>query len=126
MEQTDCIFCYIAQGKSPAQIEYQDNLVVVFWDIQPNAPVHLLVVPRKHIPTMREVTKDDSATLSVMLTTAAEIARRKGLEKGGYRLVFNTGPNAHQVVDHLHLHILGGGDLGPMTNAKPNPVSQYD
>ncbi len=121
----NCIFCRIAGGKSPAQIEYQDNDVIAFWDIQPNAPIHILVIPKQHIPTLREASRDNNAILGAMMLAAAEIARRKGLEKEGYRVVINTGSAANQIVDHIHAHLLGGAELGPMTSAKGNPVSQY-
>lgn len=124
--EDDCIFCRIAEGRSPAQIEYKDESVVVFWDIEPNAPTHLLVVPHKHIPTLSEAVADDKDLLGSVLLASAEVAKRRGLDHEGYRVVANTGPNAHQVVDHLHFHILGGADLGPMTTAKSNEVSQYD
>ncbi len=121
----NCIFCRIAAGHSPAQVEYRDDEVVVFWDIQPNAPIHLLIVSKKHIPTLREAEASDAPLLGKMLLTAHEVAKRKGFDQEGYRVVVNTGTNADQVVDHLHFHILAGAALGAMTSAKGNPVSQF-
>lgn len=124
-ESNNCIFCQIAAGHSPAQVEYRDDDVVVFWDIQPVAPTHLLIIPKKHIPTVREASDEDRAILGKMLLAAAEVARRKGFSEAGYRVVMNTGPHAKQIVDHIHLHILAGTELGAMTSAKGNPTSQY-
>ena len=119
MEQSEsCIFCRIVTGSSPAHIEYEDNSVMVYWDINPNAPIHLLVISKKHIPTIDAAQDIDGDLLGKMLLTAKEIGRRKGLVDDGYRVVANVGANAHQVVDHLHFHILAGADLGPMTTAK--------
>jgi len=125
MDNKDCIFCRIAEGLSPAQIEFKDDEVVAFWDIEPNAPTHILIIGKKHIPSLQQATDSDKELLGRLLLTANEIARRKNLEQRGYRVVINTGSDAHQVVDHLHVHLLAGGDLGPMTNAERNPVSQY-
>jgi len=124
-QDQNCIFCQIAAGHSPAQMEYQDADVVAFWDIQPSAPTHLLIVPKKHIARLSESVEEDQTLLGKMLYAAKEVARRKGLDADGYRVVLNNGGHAGQVVEHLHMHLLGGADLGPMTNAKANPTSQY-
>lgn len=124
--EDECIFCRIAAGRSPAQIEYQDSDVVVFWDIEPSAPTHLLVVPRKHIQTLHHASAEDKTLLGSILLAAAEVARRKGLDKEGYRIATNIGANAHQVVDHMHFHLLGGGDLGPMSSNESTPANQFD
>lgn len=113
-----CIFCMIAAGQSPAQIEYQDDEIVAFWDVQPAAPVHVLIVPRKHLMSLSHTTSEDTPLLGKMLHTARDIAHSKGLEEDGYRVVINNGSDSGQVVDHLHFHLLGGTPLGPMTNAK--------
>ncbi len=125
MSETEetCIFCRIALGHSPAQIEYQDNDVVVIWDIEPNAPTHLLVISKKHIASVTALQDEDKPLVANMIMVAKEMAKRKGLETNGYRLVFNTGADAGQVVDHIHLHLLGGTHLGPMTDAKREMIT---
>lgn len=105
---TDCIFCKIIAGKSPAQMLYQDELVSVFRDSRPLAPVHLLVVPKKHIASVNDLTRDDEALMGRLFTVARQLARQEGVDQSGYRLVVNTGRHAGQGVFHLHLHLLGG------------------
>lgn len=100
-----CIFCKIVAGEIPSTAVYQDEQCYAFADIDPKAPVHVLVVPRVHIASLAEA--KDPALLGHLLTTAGEIARAKGLGKG-YRVVINTGAEGGQTVDHLHLHVLGG------------------
>ena len=125
-DQTEnCIFCNIVKGESPAQIEYQDTDTIAFLDIQPVAPFHLLVVPKKHIDSISKLSPQDQDILGKLVVAAKEIARRRGLDEDGYRIVINNGHNSGQVVQHMHLHLLAGGDLGPMTSAKPNPISQF-
>jgi len=109
-----CIFCDIGQGKSPANLEYQDNKVVAFWDIQPKAPVHLMVVPKDHIESLRETTDQHTDLLGWMILVAKRLAEKKNLTDDGYRLIINTGRHSGAVVEHLHLHILGGKQLGAM------------
>lgn len=108
----NCIFCSIAQGEIPSNMVYQDEEVVVFADINPRAPVHLLVVPRQHIPSLAEVGKEDAWLLGHLLAVASDLAREKGLAAGGFRLVCNSGRNGGQEVSHLHFHLLGGRPLG--------------
>jgi len=105
-----CLFCKITEGKIPSTAVYQDDLGYAFADINPQAPVHVLIVPREHIGSLNEVGKDHRALLGHLLWAAAEIARKKGLTKG-YRIVVNTGEEGGQTVDHLHLHLLGGRQL---------------
>lgn len=100
-----CIFCKIVAGEIPSTAVYQDEQCYAFADIDPKAPVHVLIVPRAHIASLAET--KDAALLGHLLTVAGEIARAKGLGKG-YRVVINTGPEGGQTVDHLHLHVLGG------------------
>ncbi|MGB7267713.1 MAG: histidine triad nucleotide-binding protein [Terracidiphilus sp.] len=102
-----CIFCKIASGEIPSTAVYQDDLAYAFADLNPKAPVHVLVVPREHIESLADAGPDKSALLGHLLWVAAEIAREKGLAKG-YRVVINTGEHGGQTVDHLHLHLLGG------------------
>ena len=102
-----CIFCKIIEGEIPSTAVYQDEQCYAFADIHPQAPVHVLVVPRKHITSLAEATEEDSALLSHLLWTVAEITREKKLT-AGYRVTINIGENGGQTVDHLHLHLLGG------------------
>jgi len=102
-----CLFCKIASGEIPSTAVYQDDRVYAFADINPKAPVHVLIAPRQHIGSLAEAGKDQRALLGHLLWTAAEIARKKGLKKG-YRVVVNTGEDGGQTVDHLHLHLMGG------------------
>lgn len=109
-----CLFCDIAQRKIPSDIIYEDEFVVVFRDIAPKAPVHLLVVPRKHIETIDHLDKIDQELVGHMILIAQKIARDQNISDDGYRLVFNVKKHAGQMVDHIHLHILGGKPLGTM------------
>ena len=107
----DCLFCRIASGGIPATIIHQDELVVAFRDIAPRAPVHLLVIPRRHLASVRDLTDADGELLARLFTVAARLAREEGVAETGYRLVANTGPQAGQTVHHLHWHLLGGREL---------------
>ena len=104
-----CLFCRIAAGEIPARIAYQDEQVVAFHDIDPKAPTHVLVIPRRHVPSLAEAT--DAELLGRMSLLAADIARQEGLAERGFRTVINSGPDAGQTVFHLHLHLLGGRHL---------------
>ncbi len=106
-----CIFCKLAKGLVRADIVYQDDKVVAFKDIHPQAPVHVLIIPREHITALWEVDPTHVPILGRLLTTASEVAARTGVQESGYRVVINTGPDAGQSVDHLHLHLLGGREL---------------
>lgn len=110
MSQT--LFERIIAGEIPGQMVYQDELIAAFHDINPQAPVHLLIVPRRPIPRIAVAADEDQAVLGHLLLKAAEIARRLGLESGGYRLVINNGRDAGEAVPHLHCHLLGGRPLG--------------
>jgi len=105
-----CIFCKIVDKQIPSTPVYEDELVYAFADINPKAPVHILVVPREHIGSLHDAAKDEHALLGHLLWVAAEIARQKNLANG-YRVVANTGNDGGQTVDHLHLHLLGGRQL---------------
>ena len=102
------IFKKIIDKEIPAKIVHEDELCLAFRDIQAQAPTHILVIPKKEIRSMAEVTKEDKAVLGHMMVTASEIAAKEGLAKDGYRLVINTNENGGQSVYHLHIHILGG------------------
>ena len=102
-----CLFCKIIEGQIPSTPVYQDELAYAFADINPKAPVHVLIVPREHFGSLDEASQAKRALLGHLLWAAAEIARKKGLAKG-YRVVVNTGSDGGQTVDHLHLHLMGG------------------
>jgi histidine triad (HIT) family protein len=104
-----CLFCKIIAGEIPAEIKFQDELVIAFSDINPQAPVHLLVVPKLHVENAAELAAQSPAALSALFSTAAHLAKTEGLS--GYRSVFNTGADAGQSVFHAHLHLLGGRGL---------------
>ena len=108
---TDTIFGKIIRKEIPAQIVYEDDEVLAFKDIQPQAPVHILVIPKKPIPQLSMATEADQSLLGKMLLTARQVAAEAGLDEGGYRLVINNGVDGGQTVYHLHLHILGGRSL---------------
>ena len=104
---SDCLFCKIAAGTIPVERLYEDSQVMAFADLHPQAPTHLLVIPRQHLTSHAHATPEHEAILGRLLAAAGEIARNQGLD-GGYRLVINTGDDGGQTVPHLHLHILGG------------------
>jgi histidine triad (HIT) family protein len=104
----DCLFCNIIAGQIPASIVYQDDRMIAFKDINPQAPMHLLVVPRRHIATLNDVAADDDGLVGEMLRRAAALAAKQGLAAHGYRTVFNCNADAGQTVFHIHLHVLGG------------------
>ena len=108
---SDCLFCRIVSGAVPSNFVYQDEQVMAFEDINPQAPVHVLVIPRRHIPSVAEFTSSDAGLLGQMLQACVKIAVQKGISQQGYRIVTNTGPNAGQSVFHVHLHVLGGRHL---------------
>ncbi len=104
----DCLFCKIVEGKIPAKIVHQDADVVAFEDIQPQAPVHLLVVPRKHVPTLNDLAPEDDALAGKLLRVAAQLAKARGIAERGWRATVNVNRDANQVVFHVHLHLMGG------------------
>jgi len=106
-----CIFCQIVAGEIPSDIVYQDEEVIVFPDINPKAPTHLLIIPKKHIPSLANLTEAESPLIGHMVNIANRLAKEKGMSERGYRLVVNCGEEAGQIVDHLHLHLLGGRRL---------------
>jgi histidine triad (HIT) family protein len=105
-----CLFCKIIDGSIPSTAVYQDDRAYAFADIDPKAPVHILIVPREHLASLAEASDDHPALLGHLLWVAAGIARDKGLSKG-YRVVINTGADGGQTVDHLHLHLMGGRQM---------------
>ncbi|MFH0846631.1 MAG: histidine triad nucleotide-binding protein [Chloroflexota bacterium] len=107
----DCIFCKIAQGKLPSNLLYQDNEIIAFRDIHPKAPTHVLIIPRKHIATVADLTEADMPLVGKMCIVANKIAAKEGIAQRGYRLLVNYGADSGMVVRHLHLHLLGGQRL---------------
>ena len=111
MADQSCIFCRIAAGEIPAKIVRQDEDTIAFRDLNPQAPTHVLVIPRRHVPTVNVLEPADAALMGKLFLAAKEIARDEGVAGSGYRMVVNAGPNAGQSVDHIHLHVLGGRGL---------------
>lgn len=107
----DCIFCKIIKGEIPSKKAYEDDTVVAFFDIQPQAPVHIVVIPKEHIENMNGITPDNSKVIAHIFEVIPQIAKENNLDDG-YRVVSNCGVNAGQTVFHLHFHILGGDKLG--------------
>lgn len=107
----DCIFCKIIKGEIPSSKVYENEYVYAFRDINPQAPVHILVVPKEHIPSVDEITAENSAIVAKIFEAIPEIAKSEKLS-GGYRVISNCGADACQSVKHLHFHILGGAQLG--------------
>lgn len=105
---TDCLFCKIVQKEIPSEILFQDEMITVFEDINPAAPIHLLVIPNKHIPSIREMEDGDEAILGRLFSGAKTAAEKAGIADTGYRLIINNGPDAHQEIQHIHMHVLGG------------------
>ncbi len=104
----DCIFCKIANNQAPADIIYEDNKFVVFKNIKPSAPIHLLVVPKKHIPSVQHLELEDKELMGEMFLVAKKIAELQNIANKGYKLVFNVGEGGGQIINHLHLHLIGG------------------
>ncbi len=107
----ECIFCKIVAGEIPATVVHESPTTVAFRDLEPQAPTHVLVVPRTHVANAAELAQVEPATAAHLFDAAREIAEAEGLDEG-YRLVLNTGPAAHQTVFHVHLHVLGGRSMG--------------
>jgi len=107
----NCLFCKIGAGSVPADIVHQDELVLAFRDINPKAPTHILLIPRRHIPSAVELTDEDAEMLGRLFSVGARIARDEGVSERGYRLVSNVGRAAGQTVFHLHYHLLGGRSM---------------
>ena len=112
----DCLFCKIIEGKIPANIVYRDERCIGFDDIYPVAPVHVLFVPRRHIEGLNTLSEADREEAGHLLVAAANHARQRGIEKTGYRVVSNVGPDAGQSVFHLHLHLFGGKPMHGAAN----------
>jgi histidine triad (HIT) family protein len=109
---TDCLFCKIVAGDIPAKIVYKDEHLVAFQDVNPQAPTHVLIVPRRHVASLNELTESDDALVGEMVRRAAALASQYGHAERGYRTVFNCNADAGQSVFHIHLHVLGGRAMG--------------
>lgn len=104
----DCLFCKIARGQTDTEFLYENDRVVVFRDINPHAPVHLLIVPRRHIRSINDLSESDRSILSEMIMVARDMAREEKVDSSGYKLLFNVEKGGGQMIFHLHLHLLGG------------------
>ena len=109
---SDCIFCKIAAGEIKGDMVYEDEQVVAFRDLNPQAPTHVLIIPRRHIPTTNDLTADDAALVGQMTLAAKQIAEQEGIAARGYRTVLNCNAEAGQSVFHIHAHLLGGRPMG--------------
>jgi len=107
----DCVFCQIVAGKLPSETLYQDDEVMAFRDIHPLAPTHVLVIPKRHIPSLAELADAETPLIGRMARVANQLARQEGIAESGYRLVISSGKDGGQVVPHLHMHLLGGRRL---------------
>jgi len=107
----DCIFCQIVAGKLPSEILYQDEEIIAFHDIHPLAPTHVLIIPKRHIPSLAELTDAEMSLIGHMAKVANQLAKQAGVAEGGYRLVISSGEQGGQIVPHLHMHLLGGRRL---------------
>ncbi len=108
----DCLFCKIVEGEIPADIIYESDTAIAFRDINPQAPTHVLIIPRKHISTINDISAADQELIGTLFMAAKEIAANEGIAESGYRVVMNCNEGAGQSVFHIHLHLLGGRGLG--------------
>jgi len=107
-----CLFCEIVAGRIPAKKVHEDDTLLAFHDINPQAPTHVLLIPKRHVTSPADLSPSDDATVGLLVRKAAELARELGIQESGFRLVFNCGPDAGYSVFHVHLHLLGGRELG--------------
>ena len=107
----DCIFCKIAAGEIPSNKAYEDDKVLAFYDLEPQAPIHILIIPKEHISSCAEITKENSAVIAHIFEVAAKLGKELGLDNG-YRIVNNCGADGGQTVHHLHFHFMGGRSFG--------------
>lgn len=105
---TDCLFCKIAANQMGTEFLFENDTLVVFRDINPQAPVHLLLVPKKHIRSINDLTEEDHSIVSELIMTAKDMAKKEGVDESGYNLLFNVEKGGGQIIFHLHLHLLGG------------------
>jgi len=109
--EMSCIFCQIVAGKVPGEILYQDEEVIAFRDINPQSPTHLIIIPKKHIPSLAHLSEAESSLIGDMVNVANQLAKKEGIAEKGYRLAINCGEQGGQLVPHLHMHLLGGRNL---------------
>lgn len=107
----DCIFCRIVAGEIPADIVYQDKELLAFRDINPQAPTHILIIPKKHIPSLNDATGNHRALMGSIVLLAKDLAKKEDISEKGYRLSVSTGPDGGQLVPHVHFHLIGGRKL---------------
>jgi histidine triad (HIT) family protein len=112
MSENNCLFCRIIAGEIPSNTVYEDDLALAFRDINPQAPAHVLIIPKQHIASLSEASQDDQALLGHLMLVVPKLASQLGLADGGYRMVVNTGAGAGQSVWHIHVHLLGGRAMG--------------
>ena len=108
----DCVFCSIINKVGAADIVFEDDEIIAFRDIAPQAPVHILVVPKKHVEKISDLSEEDMPLIGNIVNRARVLAKEQGISKSGYRLVFNCGDEGGQIIDHIHLHLIGGKKLG--------------
>lgn len=111
--EKNCIFCKIIRKELSSKIRYEDDELIAVDDINPHTPIHILIIPKKHLSNLNEVQRDDILILGKMLYVAKELANKMGIGEKGYRIIINTGRDGGQLVEHLHMHLLGGKRLGP-------------
>ena len=111
---SDCIFCKIVAGEIPAKVMYEDDEILAFEDIGPKAPVHILLIPKKHFSTLNDPEGTDAPLMGKLMLKAADLAKEKGVAEGGYRVLVNTNKEGGQEVFHLHMHLMGGRQIGGM------------
>ncbi len=108
MENNNCLFCKIIRGELPSDKVYEDDLIIAFRDINPVAPTHILIIPKKHIVDNNDFNEEDEAIAGQMFKLVRELAAKEGISESGYRLIMNTGKDGRQEVPHMHLHLIGG------------------
>jgi histidine triad (HIT) family protein len=114
----DCVFCKIVKKEIPAKVVYEDDQIMAFHDINPQRKVHVLVIPKKHIPTLNDLTEEDKELMGHLIVKIPQIAKMLGIAEDGYRVIVNTNKHGGQEIYHIHFHILGGEPVGPMTCPK--------
>ncbi len=107
----DCIFCKIASGEIKGNVVYRDGTVTAFRDLNPQAPIHVLIIPNEHVPGVGEMSIEQASVMADLARAAREVAEQEGIARSGFRLVLNSGPDANQTVDHLHMHLIGGRSM---------------
>ena len=108
---TDCLFCNIIKKEVPSEIQYKDDFIFAFNDVNPLAPVHILIIPKNHIQSINHLKDEDAELMGKMILVAKRLAQEKGVADDGYKLLFRTGKHGQQEVEHIHLHLIGGAQL---------------